>query len=157
MAGGRQPTSLLLLKGNKHLSKNEIEERMAKEPKKAKSNKAAKPPEFLPSELHKEFKATAKELMEIDIFTNLDVDTLARYLISKKMYNDVTDALYNMSPNLIDEYGKLLNSQDKLFKQCRQTAMDLGMTITSRCKIVIPKKDEEKEKTKEEKMFGDAL
>nr|WP_233099829.1 phage terminase small subunit P27 family [Bacillus velezensis] len=37
-------------------------------------------------------------------------------------------------------YSDLLINQDKLFKQCRQASSDLGLTISSRCKLVIPKK-----------------
>ena len=33
-------------------------------------------------------------------------------------------------------------SQDKVFKQCRAAASDLGLTITSRCRIVVPKQED---------------
>lgn len=39
-----------------------------------------------------------------------------------------------------DDYSELLINQDKLFKQCRQASSDLGLTISSRCRLVIPKK-----------------
>ncbi len=47
-----------------------------------------------------------------------------------------------------DNYSELLINQDKLFKQCRQVSGDLGLTIFSRCKLVIPKKVDGKPKTK---------
>lgn len=52
-----------------------------------------------------------------------------------------------------DDYSELLINQDKLFKQCRQASSDLGLTISSRCKLVIPKKDDGKPKSKEEERF----
>ena len=38
-------------------------------------------------------------------------------------------------PHLLDQYIK---NQDKAFKQCRAAASDLGLTITSRAKLVVP-------------------
>lgn len=55
-----------------------------------------------------------------------------------------------------EAYSDLLINQDKLFKQCRQASSDLGLTISSRCKLVIPKKDDDKPKSKEEERFGGA-
>lgn len=148
MAGARQPIELLLLKGNKNLTKEEIERRKATEVK-APADKV-RPPSYLPADLKKEFNKISKQLVAIEIFSNLDVDTLARYLIAMKMYLQVTDKLL-----ISDEYDdKLINTQDKLFKQCRQCASDLGLTISSRCKLVIPKKEDTKTDGRD-KRFGD--
>lgn len=154
MAGQRQPVELLLLKGNKHLTKKEIEERKAKEVK-APSDKV-KPPSYLDKDLKREFKKIANELVHIGIMSNLDNDALARFLISKKMYLSVTNNLLELDP-LDENYTTLLINQDKLFKQCRQSASDLGLTISSRCKLVIPTKDDKKPKSDGEKRFGDRL
>lgn len=178
MAGPKQPIDLLLIKGKKHLTKKEIEERKSKEVK-APSDKAVKSPSYLPSDLKKEFKKLAEELVDIGIMSNLDVDALARFLLAKKMYLQVTNELLKQEPvrlveqPILDEegevieikqmtvsnetYTELLINQDKLFKQSTKAAADLGLTISSRCKLVIPKKEEEKPKSKEEKLFGDAL
>jgi len=108
--------------------------------------------------------------------TNLDVDALARFLYSRKLYLQVTDELLEQGPmktivvrdvdeqgNIVGEkektvvneaYSDLLINQDKLFKQCRQASSDLGLTISSRCKLVIPRKDDDKLKSKEEERFG---
>lgn len=94
--------------------------------------------------------------------TNLDVDALARFLYARKLYIQITDQLLEQGPmktiivkdldqagNVIgehekqvtnDDYSELLINQDKLFKQCRQASSDLGLTISSRCRLVIPKK-----------------
>lgn len=163
MARPRQPIDLLVYKGKKNLTKKEIEERKAQEVK-APSDKV-KAPAYLPKELKREFKKISDQLIEIGIMTNLDIDALARFLLSKKMYLDVTQSLLAVSPTIVqdgttvanEEYTSLLNAQDKLFKQCRAAASDLGLTISSRCKLVIPKKEEEKPKSKEERLFGDRL
>ncbi|SFD44295.1 phage terminase small subunit P27 family [Bacillus sp. UNCCL81] len=154
MAGQRQPIDLLLIKGNKNLTKKEIEERKATEVK-APSDKV-KPPAYLPSTLKREFKKIADELMQIGIMTNLDVDALARFLIAKNMYVKISNQLIDLDP-LSEKFETLIAHQDKFFKQSRQSAMDLGLTISSRCKLVIPKNDEDKEKNASQKRFGDRL
>ncbi|MGE6628997.1 P27 family predicted phage terminase small subunit [Bacillus altitudinis] len=174
MARPRQPVDLLLVKGKKNLTKKEIAERREQEIK-APDDKV-KAPSYLPKDLKREFKKIADELKNIGIITNLDVDALARFLFAKKLYLQVTEQLLERGPmkkvivrnldkegNVIsedeklvpnDDYSDLLINQDKLFKQCRQASSDLGLTISSRCKLVIPKKDDGKPKSKEEERFG---
>ncbi|ANY71666.1 terminase [Paenibacillus ihbetae] len=168
MAGQREPLNLLLIKGKKHLTKEEIKTRLESEVKAKDDN--VKPPSYLPKKLKTEFEEIANELMRIEIMSNLDVDALARFLLAREQYVRVNKSLRSM-PVMVDaetksgetikipneSYGELLISQDKLFKQCRQAAADLGLTISSRCRLVVPKKSEEKPKTAEEKMFGDVL
>lgn len=151
MARPRQPVDLLLIKGKKHLTKKEIEERKSKEIKAA-SDKV-KAPSYLPDYLKEEFDYIAKELKEIGIITNLDIDSLARFIISKKMYLDVTQKILE-NPDIIINDRDVISAQDKLFKQCRASASDLGLTISSRCKLVMPKKEENKKLSEEEQLFG---
>ena len=56
-------------------------------------------------------------------------------------------------PNLVERLGKkvvvngeverLALLQDRYFKQCRQGAADFGLTVSSRCRLVVPKADKE--------------
>ncbi|ATX84789.1 phage terminase small subunit P27 family [Bacillus velezensis] len=165
MAEPRQPVDLLLVKGKKNLTKQEIEERRAQEVKAP--NDKVKAPSYLPKDLKREFKKIADELKNIGIMTNLDVDALARFLFAQKQYLEMTEVLLETPITALVEdddgnkfevanktYSDLLINQDKLFKQCRQASSDLGLTISSRCKLVIPKKDDGKPKSKEEERFG---
>lgn len=145
MARPRQPIELVALKGKKHLTKAEIEERKESEVK-AKSDKV-RAPAYLPADLKKEFNKIAKELLSIEIITNLDIDALARFIIAKKLYLEISMKLLE-NPKILLEDEKILNQQDKLFKQCRSAATDLGLTISSRCKLVVPKKEENKKDNK---------
>lgn len=156
MGRQKQPVELLEFKGKKHLTKEEIAKRKESEVK-APTDKV-KPPTYLPKDLKREFKKIAEDLMKVGIMTNLDVDALARFLIARKNYLKVSDELLNMEPMgdvFVDgeptgeryvngDYSDLLLNQDKLFKQCRLAASDLGLTIASRCKLVVPKVEEEK-------------
>ncbi|ETT33283.1 phage terminase small subunit P27 family [Paenibacillus sp. FSL R5-808] len=176
MARPRQPIDLLLYKGQKNLTKREIEERKSTEIK-APADKI-RAPSYLPKDLRRDFKKISDELIRIGIMSNLDVDALCRYLIARKLYLQVTDELLDRNPivqyekdeyddvdgeripnttmveNFSTVYSDLLLNQDRLFKQCRQAASDLGLTISSRCKLVVPQK-EEKQKSQFDERFGD--
>ena len=157
MAGRQKiPASIIEMRGKSHLSKEEIRKRKEEEIK-VDSNKV-KAPSYLPPDLKREFNKIAKDLLEVGLITNLDVDTLARYVQSKKLYLELTNKLLE-NPNIMIEEKDILIQQDKLFKQCRQTATDLGLTITSRCKIVLPKTKEEKKKPQNESeaLFGNII
>lgn len=143
----RQPTDLLLVKGKKHLTKKEIEERKNSEVVAPANN--VEPPNYLPAALKKEFTRIANELIAIGIMSNLDNEALARFLVSEYNYQKVTKKLLKLgvdNPNYMD----ILFMQEKVFKMARSAASDLGLTISSRCKLVVPKK-EEKLKNKFEK------
>lgn len=150
MARPRQPTDLIMLKGKKHLTKKEIEERKEKEIK-APADKV-EPPSYL-GDLKKEFSRIAAELINLNIMSNLDSEALARFIVSEYSYEKVAKKLLKTSVDN-EKYMDLLLKQEKLFKMCRQSASDLGLTISSRCKLVVPKKEENQELTEEQKLFG---
>lgn len=145
MARPRQPTDLVLVKGKKHLTKKEIEERKNSEVK-ANVDKI-EPPSYLPNNLKKEFNRIASELINIEIMSNLDCEALARFIVSEYNYQKVTKKLLKTGVDN-EKYFNYLLMQEKLFKQCRQAASDLGLTISSRCKLVVPKPKEEKSQNK---------
>jgi len=142
MARPRQPISLIEAKGKKHLTKAEIEERKNTEIKAPNDNIRA--PSYLDGDLKEEFNKIAKELIRIKIMSNLDEDALARFIIAKKMYINITRKMLEDANYLLDK--DIVSIQDKYFKQCRSAASDLGLTISSRCKLVIPKTEDENDK-----------
>lgn len=168
VARPREPIDLIIAKGKKHLTKEEIEERKSQEIK-VPSDKV-KAPSYLPKDLRKEFKKISDQLVDIGIMTNLDSDCLSRFLISQKQYVKITKEIEKRGPfkmvevedtdpdgNVIGtkqvevldgNYDALLLMQDRMFKQCRQAASDLGLTISSRCKLVVPKEEDNKPKNK---------
>jgi len=151
LAGPRQPIDLLVLKGKKNLTKKEIEERRAKEVKAPANNIQA--PSYLPKKLKEEFTRLAGELTGIKIMTNLDCEALARFITSEYNYQRVTKQLLRVG---VDNpaFKDLLINQEKLFKMARQAASDLGLTISSRCKLVVPKQETKKKETPVDRMFG---
>ena len=155
MSNKRQPINLILAKGNKaHLTKEEIERRKKEEIHAKDDNIQA--PSYLTDELKDEFNRIASELKEIGIMSNLDSEALSRFLVSEHQYQKVVRKAIRMSPDN-EKYMGLLLMQEKLFKMARQAATDLGLTISSRCKLVLPKVEKKKELTEEERLFGGSL
>lgn len=137
MARPRQPIAVIEAKGKKHLGKSEIEARKKAELKV--NLKDVHAPAYLPANLVDEFNDLAAKLIKIDIMTELDEDCLARYLIAKQHYLNYTNQLNTaIKAKKIYDMDKLANLQDKAFKQCRACATDLGLTIASRCRLVMP-------------------
>lgn len=147
MGRPRQPIELVKAKGKKHLTKSEIEKREKSELKVDLKDVTA--PDYLPSNLKKEFEDVARKLLKIGIMTELDEDCLARYLLSKQSYLLYTSMLNkSIKKNNLSEMEKLTTMQDKAFKQCRACANDLGLTIGSRCKLVMPVVEEKLKENK---------
>ena len=148
MARPRQPIELLIAKGNKHLGKEEIEKRKASEVKPC-IDEIVAPPSLTKKKQKDEFYKIAYQLQKLNIIGETDVDTLARYIISRDLYIDMTKKLNSRiaqkNLKLYESYAKL---QDRFFKQCRMCAIDLGLTISSRCKLVIPQLQEETKQNK---------
>ena len=149
MAGRpRQPIDLLIEKGKKHLTKEEIEYRRNTEVNV--EAKDVKPPTYLSKKQKQEFNKIAKILVESVMMSELDEDCLARYLIAQTNYVQYTNELRKLNKKLLElkradikrktmqEIDTYLIYQDRALKQCRACANDLGLSISSRCKLVMP-------------------
>lgn len=137
----REPIDMVIAKGRKHFTKKDIEERRAKEIDVPYKNIEA--PKYLTKSQKKEFYDIAYKLLDIGVMTELDEDSLARYLIAKDHYLKYSELItVALNEGDFENTAKLITAQDKLYKQVRTAATDLGLTITSRCKVVIPKAPE---------------
>lgn len=137
MAGQRQPLELIIAKGDKHLTKAEIAERRAREVKPCTDDITA--PRYLTAKQKEEFDRISEQLKKIKIFGETDVDTLARYILSRDLYLKLTKQIQKKAiledPILLDKYMK---NQDRAYKQCHTAAKSLGLTIADRCRLVVP-------------------
>lgn len=158
MPGPRQPTDLIVARGKKHLSKAEEAERRSREAR-VEAPKTAKPPKWLPESLKKDFRALGKKLIAAGIYTDLDADTLGRYLVAQHQWliatGEAEKALTHVGPTghpvpdleQAEAWGRV---QERYFKQARNCANDLGLTVTSRCRLVVP---EAPQKTEDQNPF----
>lgn len=143
MAGARQPTDLVVAKGRKHLTRAEEDARRDREVI-VPPPQRAKPPKWLPKPLHKEFRALGRQLLDVGLYTDLDADNLGRYLIAHHEYISATAEVQRaLEPvpgrgrdlEAAESWGRV---QDRYFKQARQCAEAMGLSVTSRCRIVVP-------------------
>ena len=166
MAGRpRQPLEVIKGKGrSNHLTKAEMKAREEQENAIRGSTENIEAPSYLTKKQKEEFYKIAGELVKLKIFSNLDVDGLARYIDSRDEYIKIVKLLRTMKPVEIiegkkilnDGYSKLQKTKNLLFNECKGAASELGLSITSRLKLVIPKLDgQEKPKSEFEMKFGD--
>ena len=99
MAGQRQPTDLVVMKGKKHFTKAEIEAR--KNAEVTAPNDKVRPPAYLTPEQKKKFRKLAKELLAIKLIANVDCDALARLLIAQEQFIEVTEEI-KKTPLMLD-------------------------------------------------------
>ena len=152
MAGQRQPIELVIAKGNKHLTKSEIEARRSTEVGPLQGD--ITPPAYLTKKQKTEFMTIAAQLQELKIMGETDVDALGRYIVANTFYVDAVKKLRRKEvrddPELFESWLKI---QERFFKQARASATDLGLTISSRCKLVVPATDKQPEKVNKFKKF----
>ena len=129
MPGPRQSLEVLEGKGRKHLSRSERAQRAAGEVRPA-PPKQLRAPEYLTAELKEQFRALARQLKELGLLSSLDYDTLARYRGAER-----ADGSRVIDTEALDVATRI---QDRFFKQCRGCANDMGLTVTSRCRLVLP-------------------
>lgn len=157
-----KPIALHLLEGRKHLTKAEIEQRLAGEQQFAIGNDKIKPPKWLDDIAKKEFKRIVREMEQTGILTNIDVDMLALYCDAYSQYIQCCEVIRR--EGLMVEYTNkaaetnkvphpLLSKKKQLFEQMKALATEFGFTPSARAKIAIPKQ-EKKEETKFDKLFG---
>ena len=138
MPGPRQPTDVVKAKGRKHMTKAEEAQRRAGEVQ-VERPKTVKVPKWVPEDLKKEFRALGRKLLAAGLYTDLDADTLGRYLVAQHQYilaaQEAEQALTRRDQEGADDWGKI---QERYFKQARNCANDMGLTVTSRCRLVVP-------------------
>ena len=138
MPGSRQPTDVVEARGLKHLSKAEVAKRRAGEVQVPRP-KTVKVPKWIPESLKKDFRRLGKQLLACGLYTDLDADTLGRYLVAQHQYliatSETEKALSKRDQEAADSWGRI---QERYFKQARNCANDMGLTVTSRCRLVVP-------------------
>lgn len=161
MGRPRQPVELIIAKGKKNLTKAEIEARRAEEV--APCADDLTPPSYLTATEKRRFSKLAGQLDKIKIMGETDVETLARYVSAQTLYETATKELRKLDKdkpkkedyeaddqsgfyNALDIWMQACETaaklQDRYFKQAQTAASSLGLTISSRCKLVAPVKDE---------------
>ena len=166
MSGQRQPTSLVLAKGKKHFTKDEVVERLAREVQPCTDDIAA--PSYLTAKQKKTFYKIAQQLQKLNIMGETDTGALARYVTAQELYEEAVKDLRKLAkdrPREVEKednpadyykalqlYYAILESatkrQNRYFKQAQTAAAALGLTISSRCRLVAPVVEEKPKENK---------
>lgn len=161
MARPREPIDLIAAKGRKHLSKSEYDKR--KDTEVAAPADDVRAPSFLLKKEREKFDLLAKQLIDLNLMSNLDCDILARYVKAESEYVKITKQLQKINFALDKKgiesaetqiaeqtarYNYLSKIQIRLMKACNESARELGLTISSRCKLVMPKNEDDKPENK---------
>lgn len=169
MGRPRQPIKLIEAKGKSHKTKAEIKEREETEVRG--ECDMIMPPDFLRTDEEREkFGFIASELLRIGIMSNLDCDVLGRYIRAEGdwvRYSSLVCKARESLEGVIGEdedktvlYTDLLVKYEgmkaKAFSQCQTCASALGLTITSRCRLVVPKAGDKPKENKFRRAFGGA-
>lgn len=175
MARPREPIDLILAKGKSNVTKSEIEKRRATEV--TPCTDEIEVPAHLTAVQKKHFAKLAGQLAKIKIMGETDVDTLARYVVAETQYREAVKALRKITKDqperddpkflepadyyhAVERWLLMQEAADKrLERYCKQAstlARDLGLTISSRCKLVVPKAAEEQPKVNKFAQFGKA-
>ena len=146
MAKYKKPIEVVIANGKKHLTKAEIEERRASEVKPITDGIA--PPEYLTKKQKEDFLEIADQLKKLKIMGETDIDALARYVVSREFYIKSIKKLRSSAVQSDSyEFMSWTKVQKQYFEQCRACANDLGLTISSRCRLVVPQVEEPTKKT----------
>lgn len=172
MSGCRQPTKLIIAKGRKHFTKQDIIDRLSKEVN-TENYKNVIAPDNLDKKEQERFYDLAYKLLDIGIMTELDENALAQFVTAETEYlyytklirtllkekkvekwsavqcvedEDLQDLLIRiLRRQKGDDLSKLIADRDKIQKTMQTCARDLGLTISSRCKIEVPKVDDDED------------
>ena len=124
MPGPRQPTDLVKARGKKHFSQTEEDQRRDQEVHVQPPDRAEPPREIL---------------RRAGLYTELDRDVLGQFLVARERWLR-SDRLASAAIRARDE--KLAKEwtavQSSYFRQCRQCAEVMGLSISSRCRLVVP-------------------
>lgn len=168
MAGQRQPLKLIEANGRSHMTKDEIEERKKSEVPPVKGE--MRPPAYLKGKAKKRFVYLCGELDKLGVIGTTDVEALARYVTAEAEYeaacaelaeirgekpekepdggDEERDRWYRQIKAWSEATEAAAKRQDRFFKQAHMAAGALGLTISSRCRLVVPKAQEAPKKNK---------
>lgn len=153
VAGKRQPTALIKANGRKHLSKAEEAERLAAEPK-VEAPDFVTPPKWLAKRFHAEFLEIGQLLLDAGLYTKLDRDVLGQYFSARdswlKANKKAAAAIRSSDEKMAQSWTSVQNAY---FKQARQCGEAMGLSVTSRCRLVMPEGVKQKEKEEEQNPF----
>lgn len=143
---------LTLLDNNKmHMTKDQIEDRKAAEKLAGDGlvEMQVTAPNHMNSIAKQEYKRVIGDLQKLPL-RNLDRAILENYCLWYSIFKETSQKLREQGNTIKDEDGNyiehpLIRTLEKATKNIKSTASELGLTVDSRLRLYLPKKDEKKE------------
>ena len=157
-----KPIDVVILDGKKHLSKAEIEARRKLEEKYSPNRDRVNCPAWLNDDAKEHWAILSKELLELELLTNIDVGALAiccdafsKFIKANKEIEKhgmlVTYTNKGGNKNVVpNPYVAISNKYSDIYKRY---CSEFGLTPTARLKLAAPK-EAPKPPTEFEKKFG---
>lgn len=146
MSRRKEPIELVELKKTNHLTRAQKEQRRREQIDTGAAS--SEPPDYLTASQKRLYVSYAEPLIKLGIFADIDSWTLASYCIAFEQWKKLVKNVERFKIDTEDEDNikryKLLNiEQNRWFSECRQCANDLGLNITSRCRLAVPEVEDE--------------
>lgn len=154
---GREKATLEVVKAThtKHYTEAELKARQqstVKPPPEAPT--AFQAPKWMPEAFRKDFAALRGKLVARGLIEEIDKDTLAHYFVAHHGWQEAERRSIRAVEHNDSEGAKEWRGiASSYFKECRSLAADLGMTISSRAKLVLPAGTEKPTESPLEKML----
>lgn len=136
--GKKLPADMIELCGVNHMGKAELDARRDQEVH-VPPAETVTPPTWLPKKMHEEFCQIGEILQQAGLYSDLDRDVLAQYFLCRERWiradKEAAKAIRDKDEKLAKEWTGI---QSSYFKQARQCAEAMGLSVTSRCRIVVP-------------------
>lgn len=154
-----KPIHLHVVEGNPNrLTKAEIEARMAAEARLRPASDKVRPPTWLGKEAKKIFRRLVKEMEQTELWTNVDVDTLAVYCDAVVRYAQASQDIEENGLTVEGARGVVQNPAvlvaSKYASIISRCAAKLGLDPASRASLAIPKEAKKEVPSPVDVMFG---
>lgn len=138
------PIEVLEQRGRSHITKAEARERRETEVKPV--DTSVQPPRWLTTKAQREeFVHIAGQLNELGVWDALDTDELARYVLVSEAHADVMKRLRrSIKADDLDLVKCYMANEKELYRQSHELASSLGLNVTSRARITLPRKPKDK-------------
>lgn len=156
-----KPVALHLVTGNKNrLTKAEIEKRKAGEEKVRPPSDGVKPPSWLGRKAKTLFRRLVKDMKETELYTNVDVETMAVYCDAVERYAQAAEEIDRNGITIMGAQGAPIQNPavlvaTKYASIISRCASKLGLDPSSRASLAIPREEPKKETTPFEAMYAD--
>lgn len=154
-----KPINLHVIDGKKHLTKAELQARLEAEAQLRPPADRVKPPAWLGKRAKKLFRQLVKDMEQTELYTNVDVETLAVYCDAVVRYAQATEAIEEQGVTIMGAQGVPVQNPAVLVASkyaaiMSRCASKLGLDPSSRAAMALRKEPKKKEPTPVDVMFG---